>query len=240
MQCVNTSNQCTKGFFFSFIFSMSLPRREDEEDGRWDKANKTYVEVERPHIMGIYNKYMGGVDLLDSFTAKYKFPVKSHRWYMYIFWHTITLAVVNAWLVYKRDCQALGVSKKETLNLRLFQAQLATSLILKDTVTTPKRGRPSAGSGSPVTKTVKTGSPLTAQKRPSSGNENPTSVPPKKSCQHPPLDVRKDLVGHFPMKTKRGRCRHCPTGYTNTQCHKCDVRLCFSDDRNCFWNYHCK
>ena len=48
-----------------------------EKIQRWDKANKTYVEVERPHIVGIYNKYMGGVDLLDSFTAKYKFPVKS-------------------------------------------------------------------------------------------------------------------------------------------------------------------
>ena len=33
---------------------------------RWDKANKTYVEVERPYIVGTYNKYMGGVDLLDS------------------------------------------------------------------------------------------------------------------------------------------------------------------------------
>ncbi|KAF3854355.1 hypothetical protein F7725_022410 [Dissostichus mawsoni] len=45
---------------------------------RWDKANKTYVEVERPYIVGTYNKYMGGVDLFDSFTAKYKFPMKSH------------------------------------------------------------------------------------------------------------------------------------------------------------------
>ncbi|KAG7273490.1 hypothetical protein CRUP_015866 [Coryphaenoides rupestris] len=97
---------------------------------RWDKANKTYIEVERPYIVGTYNKYMGGVDLLDSFTAKYKFPLKSRRWYMYIFWHTITLAVVNAWLLYKRDCQALKISKKETLNMRHFQAQLASSLIL--------------------------------------------------------------------------------------------------------------
>ena len=77
---------------------------------RWDKANKTFIEVERPYIVGAYNKYMGGVDLLDSFTAKYKFPIKSRRWYMYIFWHTIILAVVNAWLLYKRDCKALKVS----------------------------------------------------------------------------------------------------------------------------------
>jgi hypothetical protein len=113
---------------------------------RWDKANKTFIEVERPYIVGAYNKYMGGVDLLDSFTAKYKFPIKSRRWYMYIFWHTIILAVVNAWLLYKRDCKALKVSSKETMNRRQFQAQLASSLILVNaTLQTPKRGRPSSG-----------------------------------------------------------------------------------------------
>ncbi|KAJ4926426.1 hypothetical protein JOQ06_008600 [Pogonophryne albipinna] len=52
---------------------------------RWDEANKTYVEVERPSIVATYNNYMGGMDLLDSFTAKYKFPMKSRRWYVYIF-----------------------------------------------------------------------------------------------------------------------------------------------------------
>ncbi|KAL0151442.1 hypothetical protein M9458_053228 [Cirrhinus mrigala] len=66
----------------------------------WDKATKTIIDVERPYIVGTYNKHMGGVDLLDSFAAKYKFPMKSHRWYIYIFWHTIILAVINSWLLY--------------------------------------------------------------------------------------------------------------------------------------------
>ena len=83
-----------------------------------------------PNAIGHYNKYMGGVDLLDSLTAKYKFPLKARRWYMYIFWHTIALAVINAWLLYKRDCEALKVPQKDILKLRRFQAQLASSLIL--------------------------------------------------------------------------------------------------------------
>ncbi|KAK0141497.1 hypothetical protein N1851_021398 [Merluccius polli] len=150
---------------------------------------------------------MGGVDLLDSFIAKYKFPIKSRRWCMYIFWHTIILAVVNAWLLYKRDCKALKMSSKETMNRRQFQAQLASSLILVNApLQTPKRGRPSSGKGSPATQTVTSGSPLNAQKRPS------------KRCAHLPLDVRKDLVAHFPRKTGRGHCRHCNKGYTNRQC----------------------
>ncbi|KAL7384930.1 hypothetical protein ABVT39_011930 [Epinephelus coioides] len=113
-----------------------------QEIQRWDKATKTYTDVERPYIVGTYNKYMGGVDLLDSFTAKYKFALKSRRWYMYIFWHTITLAVVNAWLLYKWYCQALKMPKKEILNMRKFQAQLASSFILVDTtLKILKRGR---------------------------------------------------------------------------------------------------
>ena len=97
---------------------------------RWDKARKIFVDVPRPYIVSVYNKYMGGVDLLDALTSKYKFPLKARRWYMYIFWHTIYLAVVNAWLIYKRDCEALKVPKKDILILRLFQAELANSLIL--------------------------------------------------------------------------------------------------------------
>ncbi|XP_044213985.1 piggyBac transposable element-derived protein 3-like [Thunnus albacares] len=202
---------------------------------RWDNAAKTYIKVERPFIVGTYNKYMGGVDLLDSFAAKYKFPMKSHRWYIYIFWHTIILAVINAWLLYKRDCKALKVSRKEILNRRQFQAQLASSLILVNTTLTA----PSSDNGSPVTKTSR--SPLKAQKRPLSGDGSPLNgVPAKRSAVHPPLDVRKDQIAHFPVKTKRGRCRHCNKGYTNTLCSKCNVRLCFSEEKNCLWDYHCK
>ncbi|KAL0147816.1 hypothetical protein M9458_056893 [Cirrhinus mrigala] len=199
---------------------------------RWDKATKTIIDVERPYIVDTYNKHMGGVDLLDSFAAKYKFPTKSHRWYIYIFWHTIILAVINGWLLYKRDCKALKMTKKEILNRRQFKAQLASSLILVNAHnTSPKRGRPSSG------KTVTSGSPLDPQKRPSSSDVSP---PAKRSSDHPPLDVRKDMIAHFPVKTKRGHCRHCNNGYTNTLCSKCNVCLCFSDEKNCLRDYHCK
>lgn len=111
----------------------------------WDKATKRYTEVERPYIMGAYNEFMEGVDLLDSFAAKYNFPLKSHHWYIYVIWRTIILAVVNNWLLYKWDCNALNFTKKEILIRRQFQAQLTYSLILVST--TPikqKRGWPSS------------------------------------------------------------------------------------------------
>ncbi|KAF3855907.1 hypothetical protein F7725_016630 [Dissostichus mawsoni] len=141
--------------------------------------------------------------------------------------------------VTRRECKALKMPKQEILTRRQFQADLASSLILVNTtpLKTPKRGRPSSGNGSPAP-TVTSRSPLNAQKRPSSGDGSPPNGAPSKRSQ-PPLDVRKDLMAHFPVKTKRGCCRHRSKGYTNTQCTKCDARLCFSDDRNCFWDYHC-
>ncbi|XP_033985780.1 uncharacterized protein LOC117481947 [Trematomus bernacchii] len=180
------------------------------ENSTLGQANKTYVEVERPYIVGTYNKYMGGMDLLDSFTAKYKFPMKSRRWYVNIFWHTIILAVINAWLLYKRECKALKMPKQEILNRRQFQADLASSLIRMHfcylpfvnttPLKTPKRGRPSSGNMSQAP-TVTSRSPLNAQKRPSSGDGSPPNGAPSKRSQ-PPLDVRKDPNGTFSSEDK--------------------------------------
>lgn len=50
----------------------------------------------------IYNESNKSTPTMHLFTAKHKYALKSWRWYMYIFWHTISLAVVNACLLYKQ------------------------------------------------------------------------------------------------------------------------------------------
>ncbi|CAL8264860.1 unnamed protein product [Gadus morhua 'NCC'] len=45
---------------------------------------------------------------------------------MYIFWHTIILAVVNAWLLYKRDCKALKDSLPPPLDTEPCTSAAAT------------------------------------------------------------------------------------------------------------------
>lgn len=69
---------------------------------RWDRKKKVHVEVPMPAIVQVYNKFMGGIDLLDMMTSMYKYCLKSRRWYLYVFWHTVTIALVNAWLLYRR------------------------------------------------------------------------------------------------------------------------------------------
>ena len=52
---------------------------------RWDKASKSYGEIDRPFMVDQYNRSLGGVDLLDAFVAQYRFQLRSERWYMYLF-----------------------------------------------------------------------------------------------------------------------------------------------------------
>jgi hypothetical protein len=93
---------------------------------RWDKKEKKYINIRRPEIIAVYNKQMGVVDLLDSLVSLYKQKMKSKRWYMYIFWHTLLIAVVNSWLWYKRHCHLLNEKPMKLCN---FIRDLASTLM---------------------------------------------------------------------------------------------------------------
>ena len=70
-----------------------------ENTKRYDKKQKKIVEVPCPNVVKTYNANMGGVDLLDCLTALYKAKIKTRRWYIYILYHTINMAVVTSWLL---------------------------------------------------------------------------------------------------------------------------------------------
>lgn len=63
---------------------------------------KEHISLDRPFVIGVYNKSMDGVDLMDMMYCLYKYQLRSNRWYMYIFYHTLTKAIVNAWFLYRR------------------------------------------------------------------------------------------------------------------------------------------
>ncbi|XP_049948206.1 piggyBac transposable element-derived protein 1-like [Schistocerca serialis cubense] len=75
---------------------------------RWDRSKKEHILVPRASIVQIYNCNMVGVDLYDMLTSLCKYHIKSRRWYLYIFCHMITTAVVNSWLKYRENCKALS------------------------------------------------------------------------------------------------------------------------------------
>lgn len=177
---------------------------------RYDKKKKEIVKVPCPAIVHEYNKHMGGVDLLDSLTSLYKYSIKSRRWYLYIFFHTVNMAVVSAWLWYRRHCGLLNVPY---IQLSDFQAQVASGCIKSQRLP----GRPSSDSFTPP------------------GNSRPLNTE-----HRPISDIRLDQVAHLPQWTKRGRCKAACPGFTFVFCAKCEVHLCFNKDRNCFSKYHTK
>ncbi|XP_040073998.1 piggyBac transposable element-derived protein 2-like [Ixodes scapularis] len=52
---------------------------------RWDRREKKSVQVECPSAVVTYNKYMGGVDLLDALIAYYRIQLRSKKVYLKLF-----------------------------------------------------------------------------------------------------------------------------------------------------------
>ena len=88
---------------------------------RWDKKEKCQKSLSMPCVIDDYNKHMCGVDLLDFFVASFCFKMRSRRLYIYLFWHFISIALSNAWNIYRREYKVLGFSKTDMLSRRHFQ-----------------------------------------------------------------------------------------------------------------------
>jgi len=183
---------------------------------RWSQQEKKFVEIDRPSVVNVYNRHMGGVDLLDSLIGLYRTRVRSKKWYHRILFHLIDATVVNAWLLYRRARVQSRITEG-ILPLADFKAAVAESLCKYEK--TEKRGRRSTE----LQRNLDTKIP-----RPRSGAPNPQA------------DVRLDAVGHWlEWSESRQRCRMplCK-GITQTRCQKCDIPLCFTKNRNCFKNFH--
>jgi len=91
------------------------------------------------HAIDTYNKYMGGVHLLDSMLGYYRINIRSKKYYMKIFYHLIDLCVVSAWLLYRR------VHPNEPyLPLVDFKILISEVLCEIKRTTQKRKGRPTA------------------------------------------------------------------------------------------------
>lgn len=66
----------------------------------------------KPSAVVDYNKFKIGVDKSDQLLAYYAFTRKSIKWWKKLFFHLFDLAIVNAYLLYRKTCsQKLPLSK---------------------------------------------------------------------------------------------------------------------------------
>jgi len=100
------------------------------------KKNKKRVPVECPKVIQIYNKHMGGVDLLDSIIGRYRIAMISKKWYFKLFYHFLDMSLVNAWLLYRKSKE-----KEDTIPLAKFRQEVTIALCQTGTLSTPTRGR---------------------------------------------------------------------------------------------------
>lgn len=177
---------------------------------RYSKDEKKKVDVTCPNIVTNYNMHMGGVDLSDMLVALYRTAFKTHKWYLSIFSQIIDICINNSWLIYRREVKLLQGAEK-CIKLKEFRLKIFEELLLHNR---PKRGRPSAEQNVEQKKKVKICTPRTE------------------------LPIRLDNIGHCPVYTSRGRCRNCKDGKSSIMCQKCDARLCLTEKRNCFNQYH--
>ena len=86
---------------------------------RYDRNAKKKVQVACPNIIRQCNGKMGGIDKSDMLTHLYKTPMHARRWYMRLFGYALDLCVCNAWILYKRECQAMRESPMSLKQFRL-------------------------------------------------------------------------------------------------------------------------
>lgn len=110
---------------------------------RWDKKQRTYVNVTRPEVVRLYNEAMGGVDLLDQLISLYRTEIRSKKWTLRMMIHALDLAAVNSWSEYRMDAERVKIPKKDVLDLLHFKMNVAQCLVRVQKPVAAKRGRPS-------------------------------------------------------------------------------------------------
>ena len=177
-----------------------------EQCDRYNAEKKERVKVDCPKIVQVYNKHMGGVDLHDMLVSLYRVTLKTRKWYLHLFFYTLNVMVVNAWILHRDQEKRLKTSKKKRYTVLKFVTEVADCFLS-------------------VGKTV-------------SQNKRKRSFTPVE-------DIRHDGIGHWPIYlSNQQKCRLCmdlrkeKVGRTMVKCSKCDVNLCLTHDRNCFYDYH--
>ncbi|KAJ0170540.1 hypothetical protein K1T71_013911 [Dendrolimus kikuchii] len=174
---------------------------------RWDKRTKTYVHVSVPKVIERYNQHMGGVDVLDQQMEYYRTFIKTKKWTLKVLIHFLDLAIVNSWRLYRNDCQANKLSRKDILPLLDFRLNIADGLS-----SIPPKERLLTSDTENIAPAAENGPPIKRHYRP---------------ANKPSEAKRYDGYDHFPVFDEIKAPRMCRyencCSRTKIRCEKCDT-----------------
>ena len=192
---------------------------------RYKKKEKTFIEVERPNVVAKYNINMGGVDLHDRMISHYRSGYRTRKWTIRTILHFFDVAAVQSWLLYKRDCEAVGRNPADVKKFLEFKHDLAMRLIYEQNM--------SEVHSQSSTESATEEDEEQEAKRPRPCRCRPTPVPQTvRAGQHLPKAHARD-------SWKRCRMTGCHK-LTGTECRQCRIFLCCVAGRDCFFNFHTK
>ena len=178
---------------------------------RWNKAEKKYIELDKPNTIDIYNKFMGGVNRADQIISFYQNKLRGRKWYKRIVFHFVDVCVTNAWVL-----------SQNTNNdwPHLFNFKLNIALCFIKVAATPDNMRRS----------------YILHLFP---DLPPSSSDPKQE-KSVPDDVRLDGMHHYSRCLAKiaKRCKTNCGSWTKYYCIKCKMYLCNSADKFCHFTFH--
>lgn len=88
---------------------------------RYSVQDKQKIDIDQPYLISQYNKFMGGVDILDKRVANYRISIRGKKWYFAILLWMLDVCVVNSTiLAHQFGC------KMDSLE---FRRQIARTLL---------------------------------------------------------------------------------------------------------------
>ncbi|XP_039631232.1 piggyBac transposable element-derived protein 3-like [Polypterus senegalus] len=120
----NDNNCVAIGTNFDTVYLLS-------HASRWSRTSRQKVSVPQPNAIKSYNKYMGGVDHNDWLVGKYVVSIRGKKWYWCLFTRMLDMAIVNAWIVYRKVSHS-------SMDLLEFRRNVAIAYLKRKT---SKQGR---------------------------------------------------------------------------------------------------
>ena len=213
------------------ILSTDLGVNPVSSFSRYCTEIKKLEEVQCPAVVKSYNANIGGIDKSDMLVHLHHTPMKSKRWYLRLFAYAIDISLINAWIIYRRDCKALQA--EDGLPLKQFRIQVFKTASCQKLVTSRHQKHTTLPS---LNTAVNKAKPInTSVNLPKPVRGHRSHVPD--SC------VRFDYsLFHCPVYTTRQTCKFCSKKdnilRSNVVCSVCKVHLCLNEKRNCFMKYH--